>query len=109
MGNDGAAFFGSGGASAPTTLVEQAFEGSASRHLPWDSAVTVRKRLLCAYLCKNPNICQGNMLGTNIGKVEKHVSLSAGQSLCAVAQPEDTDAAAGGVGHASFSLGVRAG
>ena len=48
MGNDGAAFFGSGGASAPTTLVEQAFEGSASRHLPWDSAVTVHKRLLCA-------------------------------------------------------------
>jgi hypothetical protein len=40
LGNDAAAFFGAGGRSAPTTLVEQAFEGSADRKLPWSLNVT---------------------------------------------------------------------
>jgi hypothetical protein len=39
VGNDAQQFFG-GDASAPRSLVEQAFEGSAQRKLPWNDTVT---------------------------------------------------------------------
>ena len=40
LGNDAAAFYGNGGASAPSALTQWALEGSASRGLPWNSSVT---------------------------------------------------------------------
>eukprot|EP01045_Picozoa_sp_COSAG04_P010657 COSAG04_NODE_658_length_11475_cov_3.480837_2_plen_791_part_00 len=39
VGNDAAAFFGAGGASAPSCLVDQATEPSAARGLPWNESV----------------------------------------------------------------------